>query len=155
MNVGELFHSLDRDAVLEFVAERYDEQADMPHYRRAWAAIVGLQPEPTDLICVLRRVHQDGTETSYGYVEVSGRKAGSTETYGIEFVPWGQWLSMDVECPADGAPIEPVEVLGHVLQEMTWCGYDQEEIERRAEGLREAVEEIRQDHPQGRAGPLH
>lgn len=147
MNIGELFHSLERDDVIAALEAAYPNQVkNRAGYLRAWHEIVELQPQPTDLVCRLQLIKADPPDPDESdRVDVAGLRPGNDTAYAIELVPWENWLSMDVLL--DGVDdATPQQVLAHVLWEMTWAGYDRKAVAKRASDLNEKVEEIQASH---------
>jgi hypothetical protein len=143
MNIGELFHSLERDKVIAALEIAYPKQVrNRAGYLRAWEEIVQLQPQSTDLVCLLKLIKADPDDPDeVDRVDVAGLHPGDDTAYAIELVPWENWLSMDVRLDGiDGAT--PEQVLAHVLWEMTWAGYDRKAVAKRASDLHEKIEEI-------------
>lgn len=53
------------------------------------------------------------------------------ESYAIEFVPWAEWLGMEID-PATLASNDELDVMAHCLWEMTFAGYSPVAIEEKA-----------------------
>lgn len=159
MNIGELFHGLDRDAVIAAIETNYpDERKNRNGYLRAWAEIIGLQPQPTDLVCQLKLRKADPADPDdTDQITISGLRPGEETPYGIELVPWEQWLSMDVVF--DGIDnMKTNDVLAHVFWEMTWAGYDRKTIAGKFEEIVDQVDQIKDMHaslPSTIPGRLH
>lgn len=147
MNIGELFHQLDRDDVIATIEFIYpNEVKNRDGYLRAWSEIIGLQPQVTDFVCRLKFVKADPADPDdIDRIDVSGLHPGDNTTYAIELVPWEQWLSMDVTF--DGIDnMKPNNVLAHVFWEMTWAGYDQKMIAGKLDEITDQVEQIKDLH---------
>ena len=69
-------------------------------------------------------------------------KVGNQETtWGIEFTPWDEWLGMSIDSETLNT-FSKEEIVMHCLWEMTFCGYEQEEIQEKITDLKERVKEI-------------
>jgi hypothetical protein len=69
-------------------------------------------------------------------------KVGNEETtWGIEFTPWNEWLGMEIDSETINT-FSKEEIVMHCLWEMTFCGYEQEEIQEKITDLKERVKEI-------------
>ena len=102
-------------------------------------------------------------ETLYDcpYVDVSGRVADkgkgngnwASESYAIEFKPWDEWLGMTIAEQTLKEFSEP-QILAHCLYEMTFVGFNQEEIQKRFEEIFILTEEIKAITNEEREGKL-
>ena len=149
MNIGELLHSVEPHEIVVALETVYpEERARRSDYERALADLRSLQPLPTRFLCrvePLETAPHGGTEPDD--VHVCCREPGSPHPYAIDFIPWRECLSMDVEVAPELGPMLPYEILAHVLYELTYEGYfDSEtaaiETERTRAALAETVEEI-------------
>ena len=141
--IGELFHTLDRDAVLDAIERLYIDISPThlrQNYERAWGEILEIQTTTTtDTVCELSLhkviVGHADDERTVMVVMVLGRPPddGNTdarERDDLAFMPWTKWISMQVDVlPECGNPPK-VEVLAHILREMTKYGCSQKEIDR-------------------------
>lgn len=131
-------------------------------YAEVYETLVSLSPHPTDMRIVVKEVF-DPEFDDKPHVDVSGCNgslqkeqeefaqsgrspdsefANSEVCYAIEFTPWEEWLGMAIE-PATLAAFDEVGVIAHCLWEMTFAGFDQEDIQQQIRGLRETVDEIK------------
>ena len=135
--IGELFHTLDRDAVLDAIERLYsgaDFRFSRENYKRAWSEIYAIRrTTATDTVCELS-LHKfiTGIGADERFIEavvVLGRSPGNNELDDLAFMPWTKWISMQVDVlPECGNPPK-VEVLAHILWEMTTYGCSQHEID--------------------------
>jgi hypothetical protein len=143
--VGELFHSLDRDEVLAAILRLYPEQpgAHPEGYLQAWDIIRAKQAaNPTGMVVELYMV-PSFDEPPENYVSVHGRDAAG-DTWAIEYNPWKEWLCMEVAVLSECGEMTPVDTLAHIFWEMTWAGYDDDQIEDQITEIRDRVDEIKE-----------
>lgn len=142
--VGELFHSLNRDEVIATIDRIYpNPKVDYPSYEAAWDIILRKESATqTTMVCELYTAQScdDPPET---YIGVHGREPGEDVAYAIEFVPWAEWLSMEIRVLPECGEVPPVEVLAHIFWEMTWVGYDDQSIADEKEAIEDKVEEVK------------
>lgn len=81
----------------------------------------------------------DGEET---YVDVSGSKTSTKLSYSLEFLPWNKWLGMKI---AQGSLLHYnyLDIVCHCLWEMTFMGFDQEDIAKTVKELADNAKEIK------------
>lgn len=119
--VGDLFHKLSRDEVLEAFAKNYPDDAHrMLRYESQWEYILNLAPQPTKYLCLVGQMKFD----TYCIVIIRGIIPGDSELYFIEYIPWNCWLSMEVVLKAPDFPdLSEVDILSHILWEMNWADF--------------------------------
>lgn len=82
-------------------------------------------------------------DESYYYedrIDVYGKYDGKDETYGLSFMPWDEWLGGEV---VNNAFLDEVSLLAECLWEMTFHGFDNEEVQERANELKAAFDEAK------------
>jgi hypothetical protein len=144
--VGELFHSLDRDEVIAAILRLYPEQpGDHPDgYLQAWDIIRAKQAaSPSDVICELY-MHPSFDDPPEMFVGVHGRKDGDEDRYAIEYNPWVEWLSMPIDVLPECGDLPEIDVLAHIFWEMTWAGYDDQQIEDQKTEIMDRVDEVKE-----------
>lgn len=95
-------------------------------------------PVPTDMIC---RVIWDVTEDGAGCV-VDGQKADSDEVFGLDFTPWGEWLSMPVRIEPRSAADRLDLVLAEIVWEMTFHGFSYGAVKEAGDEVANSVGKI-------------
>jgi hypothetical protein len=60
-------------------------------------------------------------------------------SYAIEFTDWAEWLGMEIDLETLLSYSE-VDILGHCLWEMTFCGYSPEDVKRAMEEIERSRE---------------
>jgi hypothetical protein len=83
--------------------------------------IEGLDDEPITIVC--------------------GQKKNDKESYAIEFVPWNEWLSMNIHTKSLEHYTE-LEIIAHCLYEMTFIDFDQNGIQAEIKKLEAQASKI-------------
>lgn len=119
----------------------------LDEYRNVFEKLKITEPSEYELEIVLTECDgepdfESDTET---YVDVFGRKKipdpnSITESYAIEFLEWDKWLGMDL-APETIKNFSNLEIIAHCLYEMTFIGYDEDEIQEQLKLLNDSVEE--------------
>lgn len=65
------------------------------------------------------------------------------DMWAIDFIPWAQWL--DMECDYD-ANLTPAEFVAHCLYEMTYYGYNEEDVKGEFEKITKQVEAVQKEY---------
>ena len=129
----------------------YPDQEDLiEEYRRVFNKLQVLKSDNSEMLIVLTEYESDttdGNQTSLTYVDVSGRKLFAeinsiSESYAIEFVIWEEWLGMEL-APETLEKFSELEIIAHCLFEMTFCGYEQEEIQEQLNSINNIVDEYK------------
>lgn len=129
----------------------YPDQQDLiEEYKRVYESLQVLEPLNSELLIVLteyERERMEENETSSTYVDVSGRKLfpeinSNSESYAIEFVKWEKWLGMELASETI-ANFSELEIISHCLYEMTFCGYEQEEIQEQFDSINKIVDDYK------------
>ena len=83
------------------------------------------------------------------YVNVSGRENNPnedpnklTDSLAIEFTPWNEWLGMDID-KATLQDFTELEIIAHCLYEMTFIGFEEEEIQAEMDKLKGIADEYK------------
>lgn len=128
----------------------YPDQENMTdEYRNVFEKLENLEPEDSDMNIVLTEYDCDPNFESEKetYIDVSGRNNekdpnGLTESYALEFVEWNKWLGMDL-APETTTNFSELEIIAHCLYEMTFLGYDENEIKEERESLDKSIDELK------------
>ncbi|OYU85361.1 MAG: hypothetical protein CFE24_02340 [Flavobacterium sp. BFFFF2] len=125
----------------------YPDQIEIINaYKDVFETIQTLEPVENDMLIVLKECQNDpfdDTEDTTFYIDVSGRKLGIdpnsfTNSYAIEFESWEKWLGMEI-APETLMNFNELEIISHCLYEMTFCGYEQDEIQEQLESIKKTV----------------
>jgi hypothetical protein len=109
-----------------------------------------MQPVTDEMLIVLTEYECDTYDESSPkstFVDVSGRKLKAesnsiTNNYAIEFAKWENWLGMKL-APETIDNFNELEIIAHCLYEMTFCGYEQEEIQEQFDSIKKTVDDYK------------
>lgn len=123
-----------------------DQENMLDEYRNVFEKLKILETEENDMSIVLTEYQSDDEEEDT-YVDVSGRKNEKepddiTDGYALEFVPWKRWLGMEL-APESIKYFSDLEIIAHCLYEMTFIGYDEEEIQEQFDSINKTVEDYK------------
>ena len=117
----------------EYCGERTPEDLSDAEYVRLHEHVHGqllmLDPEPSDVVIDITQVEDED-----GAVGVSGIAPGTKERLGLCLTRWEEWLGMEV-APSALERFPAPEIIAHCLYEMSFHGYEQDEIARFREDL--------------------
>jgi len=153
-----------------------DVEKSMAGYEKVFHELRKLQPTSTSMRIFIRKTFREGLDKE-PFTEVVGKNgtlnkesedfkylnksedsdyANSEVEYALDFHPWEEWLGMEIDTGTHQKYAYP-EILAHCLWEMTFMGFDQDaireekqELERRADELKNMTEEERKAHPPAR-----
>lgn len=118
-------------------------------YRNVFEKLMFLVPEENEMSIVLTEYDCDPDDENEvrTYVDVSGRKIEEdpnaiTDSYAIEFVAWERWLGMDL-APETTKIFSDLEIIAHCLYEMTFIGYNEEQISEQFKTINDRVDEYK------------
>ena len=78
------------------------------------------------------------------YYNVHGINTDTNQSYAIEFEPWGEWLGWDID-REQVKELSKEAYVAHILWEMTYIGFDENSIQETISGLKEMVDDIKED----------
>ena len=127
-----------------------DQKEIIEEYRRVFESLQLMQPENDDMLIVLTEYEcdtDDESQPTSTYVDVSGRKQepepnSLTNSHAIEFVKWQNWLGMNI-APETLENFNDLEIVAHCLYEMTFCGYEQDEIQEQFASIKKSVDDYK------------
>lgn len=125
-----------------------DQKESIDGYRIIFERLQIIEPVIDEMLIVLSEHPCDIDEqndSASTYVDVSGRKLipepdSLTDSYALEFVKWENWLGMDL-APETIENFNELEIIAHCLYEMTFCGYDQDDIQAQLASINSTAEE--------------
>ena len=130
-----------------------DQKESLVAYENVYHKLLQMEPTDSNTEIVLQQCDEDETnEESYVAVsglEKDGQNIHATETLSIEFVPWTEWLGMQISSDALKQFTE-LEIIGHCLYEMTFMGFDEEEIQKQLASIQKSAEEFKNMTPEER-----
>ena len=104
-----------------------EQQADVTAHQRVYEALRELQAEPSDGLLIEITLDAGEPDQVDAYFDAHGVLAKSGERVAMDFQRWETWLGMDI-APATRDTYSAAEVVAHCIHEMTFYGYDQDEI---------------------------
>ena len=130
-----------------------DQKESIENYRLVFEALKFLQPLETDIEIVLYPYYDDDGLLSL--VDVSGRNLRPnpkdiTIGVAIEFTSWNKWLGMSI-APLTVREFSEPEIICHCLNEMTYAGFEEEEIQAEFGKLKSIVDEYKALTPEEKA----
>ncbi len=122
-----------------------DEKENLSGYQKMFNQLQLLSPTPTEISIVVKWETDDFDNTKY--VDVSGKYNNpKTEeekfSQALEFTPWSEWLAMEI---ADESlqDFNELEIIGHCLYEMTFVGFEEEEIQEKIQDIEAEAEKYK------------
>jgi len=130
-----------------------DQKEGIENYRLFYEALKFLHSLETDIEIVLYPYYDENELLSV--VDVSGRNLRPnskdiTDGVAIEFTSWNKWLGMSI-APLTVREFSEPEIICHCLNEMTYAGFDQEEIQAEFSKLKSIVDEYKALTPEEKA----
>ena len=122
-----------------------DEVDNISGYEDLYNKLLMMDEEDSAITIVVKQQKDDfdGEE----YVDVSGKyeyPQNEEEMYSqaIEFTPWRQWLGMTISEESLSAFTE-LEIIAHCLFELTFVGFEVDEIQEKLEDINKDVEDYK------------
>lgn len=155
MKLKELIDKTEWAPVEKSLLEAYpDDDVNPKAYENVYKTLSSMAPGKTDMrICIEECFNEDcdisvfgkdGTLNKdlegfeYRVKFIDTEYANSEACYGLDLVPWNMWLGMEIDPPALETYSE-AEIIAHSLWEMTFAGFDQDEIREQAEEMCERI----------------
>ncbi len=124
-----------------------DEKKNISTYEQIFNDLKFREPVFGDISIILRNEQDDFDESEY--VDVSGRENNPkentdalTDALAIEFTPWNEWLGMDID-KNTLQDFTELEIIAHCLYEMTFMGFEEEEIQAEMDKLKGIADEYK------------
>lgn len=135
---SEMARNVDFDKAFACIVAWYPNQAnEYASYKKVYDTICKMNPNWHKLGDMLISVAKEDWDGKF-YPNVSGVTT-SKQNYGIEFVPWKNWISMwFTQDTLDTFTHE--EIVGACLWEMTYNGFDEQTIDETRTSLEKEVE---------------
>lgn len=122
-----------------------DEVKSIEGYEVVFNKLLFMNPVANDMsiVIALQKDDFDGEE----YISVSGKynhPKNDEEKFSqaIEFTAWNEWLGMDI-CEESLLNFNELEIIAHCLFEMTFVGFEEEEIQKQLIDLKKTAEEFK------------
>jgi len=131
---------------LSIAAELYQiypaEEKNNAGYKEVIEKLMLMPPENSDMSILITHEKDDFDDEEY--VDVSGtyEHAKNEEqkfSHALEFTPWKEWLGMEIN-PESLAHFSEQEILAHCLHEMTFAGFEEEEIQQQINDMKAEME---------------
>jgi len=123
-----------------------DQEENLETYKEIFQKLREMIPTDNDIQIILEKCFD---EESYeeSTVDVSGikfvpDKSNLTESLAIEFVPWSEWLGMSIH-ERTLKSFNELEIISHCLFEMTFVGFEEEEIQDQFSSLKKSVDDYK------------
>lgn len=122
-----------------------DEKEKIVGYQKMFNKLQLISPIPTDISIVVKGETDDFDNTKY--VDVSGKyKNPKTEeeqfSQALEFTPWSEWLAMEIAAESL-QNFNELEIIAHCLYEMTFIGFEEEEIQEKIQNIEAEAEKYK------------
>lgn len=119
-----------------------DQKEHFENYEMVYEALKFLQPVQMDVDITLYQYHDDDGQPSV--VDVSGinlypEPTDITNGLAIEFTAWNKWLGMGI-APLTIKEFSKPEIICHCLNEMTYSGFNEKEIQSEFAKLKSIVD---------------
>lgn len=86
---------------------------------------------------VITAIHRRGQGVWH---DVTGLAGGSDQSYAIEFMRWEHWLDLPVKLVR--CDLTPAQIVAHCIYEMTFCGFEQDDIQDRHDRIKDMAREV-------------
>lgn len=123
----------------------------MDAYERMFDSLKFIAPIESKITIDVHWVHDDYDDTNY--VDVSGyytNPKDNTDEYSnslaLEFTPWQEWLGMPVDTNSLQNFTE-LEIIAYCLNEMTYAGFEQEEIQAEIQRINKIADDYKNMTP--------
>ena len=122
-----------------------DESEYWDNYEKVFYELQTMPVKESKVTIHVSWVHDDYDNTDY--VDVSGyytNPADRTDKYSnslaIEFTPWQEWLGMPIDMETMDKFSE-LEIVAHCLNEMTYAGFEQEDIQAEIDRVKQIADD--------------
>jgi hypothetical protein len=148
MNLPQLLEKHKNKEIVDRLIELYpDQKRSATGYRKVLKNLRSMPPVKRDEMKIdVYHVKDDlDPENIYEYESVSGVIEGEDISYAIEYTPWNEWLGFELT-ENSLKNYSEVDIIAHCLWEMTWSGFEEEQIQEKMSSLMETVKQIQKDH---------
>jgi len=126
--------------VWEYLISEYNDnnkENSYLSYYKVYTNLVNMEPSESNL--KIQISFHDERECERW--DVSGYSEDDNTSYGIEFCPWSEWLAMELG-EETLKELKVHEIVAHSLWELTWMGFEENEIQSRLDRIKVADDEI-------------
>jgi hypothetical protein len=127
------------DEIWTYMASQYDYNdydEEKLLYLSVFNKLKTIEPKASNLTLYLETKEPDDGCDVYGYSQEENIK------YAIDFVPWSEWLGMEID-EAILSTYKTHEIVAHALWEMTFISYDENEIQQEKDDACSMVEGVK------------
>lgn len=122
-----------------------DEEKNISGYKVVFEELLFMHPEDSEILIVI--AHQKDDFDGEEYVDVSGKYANPKNeeeefSQAIEFTPWNRWLGMEIS-KESLLHFSELEIISHCLYEMTFAGFEEEEIQEELNSMEKSIEDYK------------
>lgn len=126
------------------------QKINIKEYEKVFSILRLMEPITDEMLIVLTEYDCDNVDDSqlkYTYVDVSGRKLepepnSMTNSYALEFIKWENWLGMTLAAETL-EKFSELEIIAHCLYELTFCGFEQEQIQERFSSIKKSLDDYK------------
>ena len=112
-------------------------------YHEVFRKLCLMKPQKHELGDMFIDIHKVKEDDGSEWLDVSGKFPNKTITYGIEFCPWIEWVSMFItQTTLD--MFTPEEIVGACLWEMTFYGFTEDKVDETKKELIKSVEDAKE-----------
>lgn len=122
-----------------------DQEEFMDDYQSVFNKLQVMLPLPSSITIEIESIHDTYDNSQYidvagYYTDPANRDNEYTNSLAIEYTPWNEWLGMPID---DNSlkKFSELEIISHCLNEMTYAGFEQEEIQSEMDRIRAIKEE--------------
>ncbi len=122
-----------------------DQEEYMEDYEKMFNELQVTPSKASNITIDVELIHDSYDDTQY--VDVSGyytNPADRTDEFSnslaIEFTPWNEWLAMPID-EKSLKNFSELEIIAHCLNEMSYSGFEQEEIQEELSRIKEIKED--------------
>ncbi len=133
---------------MALLREYPEAKEDIESYEMVYNLLKVMPPKTSKMTIALSLETDDFDQSSY--VDVAGyftdpaeQRDPFTNSVAIEFVPWNEWLGMNLDTETLNHFTE-LEIIAHCLHEMTFVGFDEKEIQEQLDHVKDIKEEYDQ-----------
>ncbi len=122
-----------------------DQEEYLDDYEKMFQQLKEMQPKASNVTIEVEWVHDSYDNTDYVnisgyYTDPADRIDPYTNSLAIEFTPWDEWLGMPID-KKTLKTFNELEILAYCLDEMSFAGFDQEEIQSQFDHIKSIKEE--------------
>ena len=122
-----------------------DEGKNISGYKEVFEELLFMHPDDSEISIIV--AHQKDDFDGVEYVDVSGKYANPKNeeeefSQAIEFTAWSKWLGMDIS-QESLLHFSELEIISHCLYEMTFVGFEEDEIQEELNSIEKSAEEFK------------